>query len=255
MKFLCLAGAFGNSDKFKVQLAPIVNHLESDGTATFYFVHGLHEAIPPPGYEDFFGGPPFFRFLEESKEEGAIDGLERIRDFPAGASPEDTLRLFNPLGSSDGLAITAAQALDYLKAIIREHGPFEAIIGYSEGALVAGTLIMKEQEFRESGDYNNTFKLAMFFGGWPPLKPDLTGMMLADETDLQIPVSTCHVIGSLDPYLDGSMALFNVCDPDTAILFDHAKGHTLPRDKDTVKELCDVIRDMIRDIREREQQP
>lgn len=38
------------------------------------------------------------------------------------------------------------------------------------------------------------------------------------------------------------MAPYNVCDPDTAYLFDHAKGHTLPRDKDTVKELGDVVR-------------
>jgi hypothetical protein len=46
----------------------------------------------------------------------------------------------------------------------------------------------------------------------------------------------------LDPYVHGSLALFNVCDPDTAYLFDHAKGHTLPRDKETVKELGDVVR-------------
>jgi hypothetical protein len=62
-------------------------------------------------------------------------------------------------------------------------------------------------------------------------------------------------VGSLDPYLDGSMALFNVCNPDTAILFDHAKGHTLPRDKDTVTELCDVIRDMMAEIKLHEQGP
>jgi len=48
------------------------------------------------------------------------------------------------------------------------------------------------------------------------------------------------------------MALLNVCNPDTAILFDHAKGHTLPRDKETVGELCDVVRNMIADIRARE---
>jgi hypothetical protein len=41
------------------------------------------------------------------------------------------------------------------------------------------------------------------------------------------------------------MALFNVCDPDTAYMFDHAKGHTLPRDKDTVRELGDVVREAI----------
>ncbi|KAF2008795.1 hypothetical protein BU24DRAFT_359747 [Aaosphaeria arxii CBS 175.79] len=248
MKFLCLAGAFGNSDKFRVQLAPIVNELESDGTASFHFIHGQHEAVPPPGYEDFFGGPPFFRFLEESKDPEGVDGLERIRDFPVGASPEDTLRLFNPLGSSEGLAVTATEALNYLRDIIDKEGPFDGVIGYSEGALIAGTMILKEKEMRERGGYSNSIKLAMFFGGWPPLKPDLQGFMLSDETDLTLPVASCHVIGSLDPYLDGSMALFNVCDSDRAFLFDHAKGHTIPRDKDTVKELCDIVRDMIADI-------
>ena len=56
-------------------------------------------------------------------------------------------------------------------------------------------------------------------------------------------------VGSLDPYLAGSIALYNICDMDTAILFDHAKGHTLPRDKETVRELGDVIRKMIFEVK------
>lgn len=55
-------------------------------------------------------------------------------------------------------------------------------------------------------------------------------------------------VGSLDPYLAGSIALYNVCDLDNAYLFDHAKGHTLPRDKHTVKELGDIIRNMVANI-------
>ena len=55
---------------------------------------------------------------------------------------------------------------------------------------------------------------------------------------------TVYIVGSLDPYLAGSIALYNVCDMDTAYLFDHAKGHTLPRDKNTVKELGNIIRQM-----------
>jgi hypothetical protein len=35
---------------------------------------------------------------------------------------------------------------------------------------------------------------------------------------------------------------------DNAYLFDHAKGHTLPRDRATVKELGDVIRTMTDEI-------
>lgn len=46
------------------------------------------------------------------------------------------------------------------------------------------------------------------------------------------------------------MALYNVCDPDTAVLFDHAKGHTLPRDSETIKELVDVVRDTVVEMME-----
>ena len=180
-----------------------MNELESDGAATIHFIHGLHEAKPPPGFEEFFGGPPFYRWMEESKDPELVDGLEKIRDFPVGASPEDTIRLFNPLGATAGaaLAVTANQALEHLKEVIREHGPFEGIIGYSEGALIGTTLVMKEQEYREQGEYNNTFKLGMFFGGWPPLQPDLTKMILCDETDVQMPISTIHVSKCFPTYL------------------------------------------------------
>jgi hypothetical protein len=60
--------------------------------------------------------------------------------------------------------------------------------------------------------------------------------------------SNDFIVGSLDPYLAGSMALYNICEMDNAYLFDHAKGHTLPRDKDTIRELGDTIRLMISNI-------
>jgi hypothetical protein len=41
---------------------------------------------------------------------------------------------------------------------------------------------------------------------------------------------------------------------DTAYLFDHAKGHTLPRDKETVHELGDKIREMIATMNDLEQE-
>lgn len=46
------------------------------------------------------------------------------------------------------------------------------------------------------------------------------------------------------------MALYNVCDPDTAVLFDHAKGHTLPRDPSTIGELVEVIKDAVVEMME-----
>jgi hypothetical protein len=166
---------------------------------------------------------------------------------------------------------SSREGIAYLYDIMERDGPFDGIIGYSEGGTVAATLLLHEQRRFEVEGREPMFKCAIFFAGWPPMNPDLNAVVLADESDLQINIPTCHVskyslicyayihtpvsgimfsiltldtVGSLDPYLGGSMALYNVCDLDTAFLFDHAKGHTLPRDRETVKELGDTIRAM-----------
>jgi hypothetical protein len=189
--------------------------------------------------------------------------LARIREFPDCETPEDTMREL----MREGIATThrsTDNALKYLIKIMQERGPFDAIIGYSEGATVAATLLLHEQRRFKKRGIKPMFKYAIFFAGWPPVDPDRHTMILSDESDAMIEIPTCHIskslclwtcdrvchsdvaVGSLDPYVHGSLALYNVCDPDTAYMFDHAKGHTLPRDKDTVKELGDVVREAIK---------
>lgn len=225
---------------------------------------------------------PYYRFIESGNtENGGSDVLDRIRNFPKGATPEDQMRELMR-GGIEGISIpddasddslqslgnqSAQDALDYLYRIMYEDGPFDGIIGYSEGATVAATLLLHEQRRFETHGIEPMFKCALFFAGWPPMTPELDTILLADESDLMITIPTCHVskfnhiitdffctlltliaVGSLDPYLAGSIALYNICDMDTAYLFDHAKGHTLPRDKDTVKELGDIIRGMVSNV-------
>jgi hypothetical protein len=71
--------------------------------------------------------------------------------------------------------------------------------------------------------------MAIFFGSWPPILADTGQLVLMDESDIFIDMPTCHVMGS-DPFLLGSMALFNVYHGDLAEMFDHGKEHMLPRD-------------------------
>jgi len=250
MRFLCLPGAYGSADKFQVQLMPFLQDLVSDESATFHFIQGPHEAVPPEGYEEYFGGKPYYRFVEYVEATGGVDVLKKIRDFPEGATAEDMLRelLTDGADGRDSLR----DAIELLYKIMADEGPFEGILGYSEGASIAATLLLTEQRrFQEHGT-PRMFKCGVFFAGWPPMTPELNAMVLADESDITIDVPTCHIVGSLDPYLPGSVALYNVCDQDTAYLFDHGKGHTLPRDRKTVKELGDVVRNMIDSIRKTE---
>ncbi|CAN8105524.1 unnamed protein product [Discula destructiva] len=271
MKFLCLNGAYGSADKFQVQLAPILKEMTDvgdDRVSTFYFTHGPCKAVPPSGFEDYFGPAPHYRFIEpdvvESKGQ-SDDVLSRIREFPECETPEDTMRVLvrgNDEGSSSdtdsdietpAAPVAAAHrstdnAIRYLLEVVKKHGPFDAIIGYSEGATVAATMLLYQQRMQKLWGTAPLFKYGIFFAGWPPLDPKTHDMVLSDESDERIETRTLHIVGSLDPYIDGSMALYNMCDADTAVLFDHAKGHTLPRDKDTIKELVEVIHDAVRDM-------
>lgn len=126
-----------------------------------------------------------------------------------------------------------------------EHGPFDGICAYSEGTVVASTLILEEQRrFVEEG-IPRQIKAAVYFSGWPPLHLRDNRLVLADTSDERIDIPTCHVVGAGDPYLKGAVALYNVCDEDTAIMFGHGKGHMIPRDAKTVKELATTIRMMV----------
>lgn len=66
-------------------------------------------------------------------------------------------------------------------------------------------------------------------------------ILLADQCQDVIDIPTLHVVGYTDPYILGAIALFNMCNQDSAEMFDHGKGHTLPRDAKTIKELGDAI--------------
>lgn len=83
----------------------------------------------------------------------------------------------------------------------------------------------------------------MFFAGAPPLSIDneTSRFKLNDGVISAIEVPTLHVVGSSDPLVYSSVALYNVCNPRTALLYDHGLGHLVPRDAGDVSELADII--------------
>lgn len=56
----------------------------------------------------------------------------------------------------------------------------------------------------------------------------------------------------IDPYRDGALALYNVCDPDAAVIFDTGKGHTIPRAGMVITELANAVRNLIEVARQQE---
>lgn len=171
--------------------------------------------------------------------------LNGLRDFEHDGGPEDAMREFLGDGSAP-LRPDVRRMLDELRRTVDEQGPFYGLVGYSEGATVAATLLVDDLRRREAEGEpagSSSFECAVFFHGWPPLATEgEETLVLADVAGEVITLPTFHVVGASDPYLVGSMALFAVCDPDRAQLFDHGKGHMVPRDAVTVKELADRLR-------------
>lgn len=172
------------------------------------------------------------------------DAIEEVRDFPEGRNAEDVIRALVPNGTGD-VQRSVKTALEAVYEVIEKEGSFDGVIAYSEGSIVAGSLILDEAIRFEREGRTPQIKIAIFFGGWPPMLVNTGQLVLMDESDVFIDIPTCHVVGSRDPFLHGSMALFNVCNGDLAHLFDHGKGHTLPRDPKTIAELGAVIKTMI----------
>ncbi|KAJ5411598.1 uncharacterized protein N7487_005957 [Penicillium crustosum] len=241
MRFLCLHGAIGNIDNINIQLDPLVKQMAMDGFASFHYINGPVPVSPPAGFTEYFGIGPHYRWLEDG---GVAEDsmISRVRKSPHGSSPEDAMRA---LGKDwDGHWNNHHQVMKYLYDTLEKNPDIEGIIGYSEGATMAASLILDEDRKAQETGRPRQIKCAVFFTGWPPLSPE-EDVVLADESDYTLDIPTLHVVGADDPYRYGALALFNICDPDTAAMFDTGRGHTIPRSGPVITELGNAVRDLI----------
>lgn len=103
---------------FKVQLDPFAMECEKTGIVDFVWTQGTVPAKPPPGFEDYFGPGPLFRFVEFDGIEGFEDIVEKIRDFPDGITAEDTMRRLFGSQSAASTERKLCKALDHLFDVI-----------------------------------------------------------------------------------------------------------------------------------------
>ncbi|KAJ5728670.1 uncharacterized protein N7483_003178 [Penicillium malachiteum] len=241
MKFLCLHGAIGNIHNLSIQLSPLQKELESDNSASFHYINAPVKITPPPGFEEYFGTGLLYRWADDG---GAAEDsmISRVRKIPEGNNPEDVMR--DLIGDRDVVWLNYKEVMDFLYETMESDPEIQGIIGYSEGASIAATLILDEQKRLAATGRPRRVKCALFFTGWPPMHP-VDGVLLADETDVMIDVPSLHVVGANDPFRHGAYALYNVCDPDTAAFFDTGKGHTIPRSGLVIHELGDAVRGLM----------
>ncbi|KAL2069773.1 hypothetical protein VTL71DRAFT_14452 [Oculimacula yallundae] len=126
MRFLCLHGYGTNSTILEATFAPIRAHLPANWE--FQFLDGLVEVPPTPGVGDIYPGP----FC-------CYHGEPTLQDLQA--------------------------VYELCMEVVEEDGPFDAILGFSQGSAMAATIMLHEAEKRTS---LQPFKMGVFLSTTMP---------------------------------------------------------------------------------------
>jgi predicted esterase len=145
------------------------------------------------------------------------------------------------LMSSDNKLVdyeSAQQALDLVQNIIAEDGPFDGIMGFSQGAALALGLLLRYATDHPLDPAYAICKFAIFFSC---VGINEEQNQWDDGNLLSIP--SLHIFDKNDSMVAINMSTV-ACEPGSAKLILHERGHVIPRDKVTVNRILDGIQDL-----------
>ena len=168
-------------------------------------------------------------------------------DIPRYFTPEQKFHHLRHVFESKRLEGTAAtqEAIDRIYRIVDQEGPFDGILGNSEGATIAATFLIDYLQKIARNERQPGLRCAVFMSGSAPFTADGKDVLLADEQGQIITVPTCHIIGWNDSVIDNAIALYHLCEEESATIVDHGKGHMVPHDEKSSQIMIKGIRDLI----------
>jgi hypothetical protein len=188
-------------------LGPLVTRLEEEQDLELHFIDGL---IETEGQDDMRGmfPEPYYSWCSMSPD-------NKLVDYESGN-----------------------QALDFVQDILVEDGPFDGIIGFSQGAALALTLLLRYATKHPLDPAYAICKWAMLFS-CPRI--DRKQNHLDDDSLLSIP--SLHVFDPSDSFL-GTGGSKVACQSSSAKLILHERGHAIPRDNVTVNKIVDAVQEL-----------
>jgi predicted esterase len=131
-------------------------------------------------------------------------------------------------------------AIEFLYSYLEDEGPFDGILGFSQGATLACGLLLYHASQNPQAPAQALFKFAVFFSA--AALAEIKGVRIGatgQATLLGIP--SLHVCGRADPMLSESLSLMHLCESGTATLIMHKLGHTIPRDRAAIGLIIDAV--------------
>ncbi|OJJ04841.1 hypothetical protein ASPVEDRAFT_54936 [Aspergillus versicolor CBS 583.65] len=211
MRFLCLHGASTSGEIFEIQSGGLVQTLEQQGHK-FHFINGRLNSECEPELRGI-ASPPFFSHYP--------------RDVPPGPD------LLN--------------AIEYTLRIIDREGPFDAVMGFSQGAALTYSLFDHHVQ-KNGATAAPPFKAAVFICGGAPYVLDGKEFVSSPDDDgkeYRVTIPTAHIVGRQDPLYPQSMKLFGLCEPGKSEVYDHGSKHMIPFDMSNNDAMVRVIERVI----------
>jgi pimeloyl-ACP methyl ester carboxylesterase len=128
---------------------------------------------------------------------------------------------------------------------MQREGPFDAVMGFSQGAALAFSLLLHHAE-KYGPSAPPLFKAAVFIcAGAPYELSGKTTFSIPDGADYPVKIPTAHVVGKQDPLYPQGLRLRELCEPSKAEFYDHGSKHMIPFDATNNDAMVAVIERVI----------
>ena len=127
------------------------------------------------------------------------------------------------------------ETVEYIERAFQEHGPFDGVLGFSQGACVVGVLCA----MLESGKLpaGIKFDFAVLISGFLPRDSKYRSIIAPPQL---IKVPSLHILDKTDDVVEPERSMKVAELFQNAIVVQHEKGHMVPSDK--------IVRDAIKDF-------
>ncbi|CEO96047.1 hypothetical protein PBRA_004737 [Plasmodiophora brassicae] len=168
------------------------------------------------------------RVLKEVADLDYVQGPHRVMPLSA---PEGTTLDEVPLQCAWWLLDDATleyrgwqASVDLIRDVVKERGPFDGILGFSQGACMAAVYCAAQQ----ANQFDNAFRFAILAGGFVPRAPDLQPLF---STPIAIP--SLHIVGDTDTMVPPEVSMhLSTCFASPAV-HHHPGGHFIPTAPDS----------------------
>jgi hypothetical protein len=114
-----------------------------------------------------------------------------------------------------------SEALDFIRSYDLSHGPFDGVVGFSQGACLAAIICAQKAQDLEACPLRSV-RFGVFFSGFIPVDSAYTSLF---ASQLSFPVFVSH--GATDFKREESLKLGAIFE--NAVVLEHSGDHQLPR--------------------------